>query len=367
MSSATDLLKPLRVGIVGAGANTQARHIPGLRAIPGVTIAALCNRTRASGTRVADRFQIPRVTDHWRDLVGMPGLDAIVIGTWPHLHAEVTLAALAAGKHVLTEARMARTLAEAETMLGASRAHPERVAQIVPAPLSLDFDATIRTMIEEGALGQLREITVTQVSAVYADQRTPLSWRQDFELSGVNTLALGICYEMVERWLQVEPVAVMADAAVFTPERTNESGASIRVGVPDSVTVLARYADGMRLVAHLSAVARGEARSEIRLHGSRASLRLDLNRQELWLAPAGTAETAVPIPTHLRRGWRVEEDFVTSIRTGAPVHLTDFGRGVSYMRFTEAVWRAWSDFDRKATPLNPPPAGSSHPDSGRRI
>ena len=43
-----------------------------------------------------------------------------------------------------------------------------------------------------------------------------------------------------------------------------------------------------------------------------------------------------------RRGWRVEEDFVDSIRKGAPVRLTDFARGVGYMRVTEAIWRSWS-------------------------
>lgn len=72
------------------------------------------------------------------------------IGTWPYLHAEATIAALEHGKHVLCEARMACDLAEAQAMDAAAQAHPDLVAQIVPAPFSLDFDATILQMLQSG-------------------------------------------------------------------------------------------------------------------------------------------------------------------------------------------------------------------------
>ena len=59
---------------------------------------------------------------------------------------------------------------------------------------------------------------------------------------------------------------------------------------------------------------RTPARSEIRLNGSKAGLRLDLARSELWLTKAGEAEQPVVIPAEQRRGWRVEADFIDSIR-----------------------------------------------------
>lgn len=352
--ASTQTLKPLRIGIVGAGANTQARHIPGLRAMPGVTVAALCNRTRASSEQAAAKLGVPKVVDHWRELVEAPDLDAIVIGTWPYLHAEITQAALAAGKHVLTEARMARTLAEAEAMLAASQARPDLVAQIVPAPMSLDFDATIQGMLADGTLGALREVRVTHTNAAVAAEQTPATWRQNVELSGFNTMALGIYYEMVLRWLRSEPETLVADAAVFTRERTDTDGKKVSVPIPDSVSVLARYRTGTRLIAHFSGVERGTSANEIRLNGSRASLRLDFNRKELWLSGEGGTETMFTVPVELRRGWRVEEDFIHSIRTGEPVRLTDFASGVNYMRFTEAVWRGWSGFEKKATIVGDP-------------
>ena len=106
----------IRVGIVGAGANTRLRHIPGLQAIEEVEIVSVANRTIESARRVAREFGIPKVFDHWEDLVMARDLDAVVIGTWPNLHCAVTLAALDAGKHVLCEARMARNAKEARAM-----------------------------------------------------------------------------------------------------------------------------------------------------------------------------------------------------------------------------------------------------------
>ena len=97
----------LRVGVVGASANTRKFHIPGLQRQPGVEVVAVANRSLESGRRAASEFAIPRVVGHWRAITEDDGIDAVCIGTWPYLHAPVTIAALEAGKHVLCEARMA--------------------------------------------------------------------------------------------------------------------------------------------------------------------------------------------------------------------------------------------------------------------
>lgn len=331
----------LRIGIVGAGANTRTKHLPLLLAIPGVKVVMVANRSAASTQSVAKDFGIPGVARHWREVVAAPDVDAVVIGTWPYLHAEATCAALANGKHVLTEARMAAHLAQAETMMAAAKARPELVAQIVPAPMSLDFDAAIAERLP--ALGRLREVCVTHTGGQFADAAAPLGWRQEFALSGVNTLMLGINYEMVLRWLGEDPVWVQADAAVFTARRKRPEGGEGEVEIPESVTVLGRYATGVRLVMHFSGVELGQPRHEIRLNGELGALRCDLLSQKLWHTALGDAERSVEPTPAQRRGWRVEEDFVASIRDGAPVRLTDFASGLRYMRVTDAVWRSWSD------------------------
>jgi predicted dehydrogenase len=354
--------KPVRIGVIGAGGNTRTRHIPGFKAIPGVEVVAVCNRTLASGEKVAKEFGIPKVTDNWKEIVEAPNIDAICIGTWPNLHGKLTVAALRAGKHVLTEARMARNLAEAELMLAESKLHPRLVAQIVPAPLSLPFDATIIDLLQAGTLGTLREVFLTATTDGLADSALPLSWRQNLTLSGKNTLYLGIYYEMILRWLGRAVTSLVADAAIFSKERKDEEGVPQATTIPESVTVLGSYAavtaptaatnapwavnwqpTGARLVAHFSGVETSAPRAEIRVNGSKGGLRLDLAKGELWLRLRGEAEKPVVIAPEKRGAWRVEADFIDSIRDGKPVRLTDFETGVKYMQFTEAVWESWSN------------------------
>lgn len=347
----------IRIGVIGAGTNTRVKHIPGFQAIPGVSVVAVCNRTKESGAAVAKEFGIPTVTDDWREVIESPDIDAVCIGTWPNMHGKLATAALRAGKHVLTEARMARNLAEAEMMQGEALARPTLVAQIVPAPMSLAFDATVIDLLHHGALGVLREVLLTATNDALADVTLPLTWRQDYSLSGKNTLMMGIYYEMVMRWLARGVSSVLADAAIFTRERKDREGVPQQTTVPESITILGSYAassvptlgDGARFVAHFSGVERSGVRSEIRLNGSKAGLRLDLAKNELWLTGEREAEKLVQIAPEKRGVWRVEADFIESIRDGNPVRLTDFSTGVEYMRFTEAVWQSWNSGSQRIT------------------
>ena len=147
--------KTIRVGFIGAGGNTRLHHIPKLKAQPGVELVAVANRTKESGERVAREFGIARVHGDWREIVQAKDVDAVCIGTWPYTHCEMTLAALAAGKHVLCEARMAMNAAEGRRMLDAARRAPSLVSQLVPAPHTLEVDPTIQRLLAEGYLGEV--------------------------------------------------------------------------------------------------------------------------------------------------------------------------------------------------------------------
>src|SRR5947207_7072028 len=64
--------KPLRVGLIGAGANTRLRHLPGLLALPDVQLLAVCNRRPESTAAIAREFSIPCTFEHWQDMVALP-------------------------------------------------------------------------------------------------------------------------------------------------------------------------------------------------------------------------------------------------------------------------------------------------------
>ncbi|HSR23085.1 MAG TPA: Gfo/Idh/MocA family oxidoreductase, partial [Candidatus Eisenbacteria bacterium] len=240
--------KTIRVGFVGAGANTRKHHLPKLKAQPGVELVAVANRSKESGDRVAREFGIGRVHADWREIVDAPDIDAVCIGTWPYMHCAMTTAALERGKHVLCEARMAMNAAEGRRMLEASRKAPHLVAQLVPAPHTLEVDATIQTLLGEGFVGDVLAVELQASGGRFVEPDAPMHWRQDIELSGHNILNMGIWYEAMMRWLgPAQRVTAMTKIAV--PRRRDAGGASPEVRVPDHVDILAQLRGGA--VGHL--------------------------------------------------------------------------------------------------------------------
>ena len=331
----------VRIGIVGAGNNTRLRHIPGFRAIPGVEIVGVVNRTRESSERVAREFGIPRIYDHWLELVQDPEIDAVCIGTWPYLQCPVTLEALENEKHVLTEARMAMNADEARLMLEASRRKPHLVTQIVPAPLTFKVDPTVMDLLDQGYLGEPIAVELRYfLRRDFPDPSAPLHWREDRDLSGYNTLFLGIWYEIVMRWLG-PAVRVTAMTKTVVRQRRDAEGRLRAVEIPDHLDVVAEMACGAQLHMLMSAVAGMAPRNEVWLFGREGTLFLDLDRLELYGARRGDGELRpIPIPPEKEGRWRVEEEFINAIRGKERVKLTDFVTGVRYMEFTEAVIRS---------------------------
>ena len=331
----------VRVGVVGAGANTRERHIPGLQAIEGVEVISVCNRRPDSSEQAVARFGIPRIYRHWWELVAADDSDAIVIGTWPNLHARVTLAALAAGKHVLCEARMARDLSEAREMLEASQTQPQLVAQVVPSPYTLGVDATVKRLLAEGFLGEVLAIEVSEKGA-FLDREAPLHWRQNADISGKNIMGMGIWYEAIVRWVGEATRVVGKGRTAVRMRRDPETGRSRVVGVPDHLDIVAEMACGAQAhfgLSRLSGLAPG---LEISLYGSDGTLQVRDGR--LFGARRGADRLEeVPIPPSEVGGWRVEEEFVAAIRGEEPIRLTTFEDGVKYMAFTEAVHRSMAE------------------------
>jgi predicted dehydrogenase len=330
-------MSDIRVGIVGAGANTTSRHIPLFQAIDGVKIVGLVNRSEESSLSVSHRFGIPKTYDCWEQAVADPDTNAIVIGTWPYLHCPVTLAALDAGKHVLTEARMAMNAEEARHMLDASLAKPELVTQVVPSPITLFADDTIKRLIDEGYLGQLIAVE-SRIRGGFIESDSPMHWRQNRDLSGNNVLAMGIYYEAIVRWVD-RATSVVSRARTFTAQRRNELGEMQTVRVPEHLDVIADLEDGAQLHLQQSALTAFLEDDAIYLFGSEGTLRLTGDR--LFGGRKGDEQlTEIAISSSKRGEWQVEADFVAAIRGQRAVTLTTFADGLHYMQFTDAVARS---------------------------
>ena len=334
--------KTIRVGFVGAGANTRKHHLPKLKAQPGVELVAVANRSKESGDRVAREFGIGRVHDDWQEIVEASDIDAVCIGTWPYMHSVMSIAALERGKHVLCEARMAMNAGEGWRMLEASRKAPHLIAQLVPAPHTLEVDATIQTLLGEGFVGEVLAVELQTSGGRFVEPDAPLTWRQDIGLSGHNILNMGIWYEAMMRWLgPAQRVTAMTKVAV--PHRKDATGAPHDVRVPDHVDILAQFRGGA--VGHLrfSSVTGLALASEAWIFGSEGTLRLEADTLRLTGGRRGeSALREIPVPPKTRIGWRVEEEFVNAIRGREKIARTSFEDGVRYMEFTDAVTRSAS-------------------------
>jgi len=336
----------IRIGIVGLGGNTRLRHVPGFRACQDVEIVGVCNRRTESTQAAAAESGIPKTYSRWEDLVEDPAIDAVMIGTWPYLHRDISVAALKAGKHVLTEARMARNAMEARQMFAASQQHPELVTQIVPSPFGLRVHRAVKDLLAEGFLGQLREVVVLGINNTVADPTSPLHWRQSAELSGLNMLALGILHETLVRWIP-HPTRVLAQTQIFTPTRHDPATGRVKhVGTPDSVQILteipgnARGIPGnARGIYHLSGAVYHGPGTQIHLYGSEGSLKYSFDGEDRVSIGRKDERSLreLEIPPEKAGGWRVEEEFINAIRGIEAVQFTDFATGVRYMEFTEAV------------------------------
>ena len=341
----------VRVGFIGAGANTRLRHLPGFKAIEGVEIVSVANRSRESGQRIADEFNLPTVYDSWEELIESPDTNAICIGTWPYMHCTLVLAALDNDKHVLTEARMAMDADEARAMLDASRSKSGLVAQIVPAPHTLKVDNTIKGLIADGYLGEILSVDLRVHQGGFIDSDAPYHWRHNRDLSGYNIMQKGIWYEAMMRW--IGPAAsVTALTRVNTKTRLDEGGTRRFITIPDHVEILCEMVSGPVVHMRFSTVTGLAPGDEVWLFGTEGTLKLDAGAMTLHGGRRGDDSLSeIEITPDKVGGWRVEEEFINAIRGLEPVTHTSFDDGVRYMDFTEAVTRSAESGNKVSLPL----------------
>ncbi|MGW4339816.1 Gfo/Idh/MocA family protein [Rhodococcus koreensis] len=340
----------LRIGMVGAAEIARLRHIPGLRDIEGVELAAVVNNTPDSSRRAATEFGFKRCHKDWTTLVSDEDIDAVFVCTPPVLHAEITIAALQAGKHVFCQGRMARNLGEARAMLAADEAS-SNTTMLCPPPHYMAVEQVVQRMIDEGAIGEVRHVVVSHTNDLYLDPAAPRHWRQVRALQGENILDVGVTAEVLHRLFG--PVRELsARSATWVPHR--QSGTeTAAVELPDSVSILGRFETGALLTATFSGAVRGGAEHMV-LHGSRGTLRFFAHRVEMSL-DTGEGERPVSLDQRELRTWGVEREFVTAIRQGRKGNPS-FHEGARYMAFSQAVAEAIATGDAVAVPSTPWPS-----------
>ena len=243
---------------------------------------------------------------------------------------------------------MAMNAKEAHIMRMVSRQKTHLIAQIVPSPMTLRADNTIKRRIAEGYIGDVLAIEA-RAGGAFLDSESALQWRQDFDLSGLNIMSMGIWYEALMRWVG-EATRIMAMGKTFVKMRPDADGVMRSVRIPEHIDVVGDLACGAQLHIQVSTVAGLAGAPEVYIFGSDGTLRFSGNK--LYGGQKGDTElNEIDIPDTEAGGWRVEEEFVNAIRGEEVITHTDFDTGVKYMEFTEAVTRSMQSGTAITLPL----------------
>jgi len=286
----------LRVGFVGAGWSDRVQ-IPAFR-LGGLIPQAIAASTRANAERVAARHAVPDVHGDWRGLIDNPAVDIVSICTPPALHAEIAIAALQAGKHVISEKPTALNVAQAEAMLAAAQAAPGQLAIIDHELRFHPQRLHLRQLIKEGYVGTLLHVQLDRLGADRLDPASPWDWWSDVEQGGGMLNALGSHLFDLARWLAGRIESITAQLQIGHLYRPDAAGAALRpVTADDHAHLLLRFANGAQGTITASGLTPGGYGMSILVVGSEGALRLD-NKDQLWGMrgdyPGGQWETIRP-------------------------------------------------------------------------
>ncbi|MBO8193749.1 Gfo/Idh/MocA family oxidoreductase [Streptomyces oryzae] len=292
-STAPAAAPPLGVGMVGYAFMGQA-HSQGWRTVGRVfdlplspALAAVCGRDPAAVRAAAGRLGWAAAETDWRALIARPDVQLVDICTPGNSHAEIALAALEAGKHVLCEKPLANTVEEAEAMAQAARAARERgqVAMVGFNYRRTPALALARRMVADGRLGELRHVRVSYLQDWLVDPAFPLAWRLRKEAAGSGALGdLGAhAVDLAQHLAGSHLAGVSAQTETFVRERPLRGGEPDgelgQVTVDDAAVFTGRLASGALASFEVTRVAAGRKNAlRVELNGTLGSLAFDLER-----------------------------------------------------------------------------------------
>jgi len=270
---------------------------------------------------------------NWPELLALPDIDIIWIGTPPVMHSAVTVSALEAGKHVFCQARMSMDLAEAEEMLAASKRYPELVTMLCPPPMGMRADLLVKKLLAEDYIGRPHHVRLQSFASNYLDPSVPPHWRQRIEISGLHVLTLGIYVEVLQRWLG-DINGVFARGKIIQPIRQG-----YEVIIPDLLTVLCAFDNGAEGVLEFSGINTLAPSDRVEIYGSNGTLTYDFDSDVVQAGKVGDRGLhVVELPAELETEWRVEEDFLAAVKSKGRVRPhPNFEDGLRYMRVVQAV------------------------------
>lgn len=292
----------LGIGLIGyafmGAAHSQAwRNAPRFFDLPlHPDLNVLCGRNADAVQAAATKLGWTETETDWRKLLGRDDVQLIDVCTPGDSHAEIAIAALEAGKHVLCEKPLANTVAEAEAMTAAAE---KASAQGIRSMVGFTYRrvpaiALARKLVADGKIGTVRHVRAQYLQDWISDPEAPLSWRLDKEKAGSGALGdIGAHIVDLTQFITGDRIAeVSGQLETFVKERpkaAEHSGLSGTastergpVTVDDAAVFITKFKSGALGVFEATRFATGRKNAiRIEINGSSGSLAFDFEDMNL--------------------------------------------------------------------------------------
>lgn len=296
-SSENPTAQPLGVALIGYEFMGRA-HSHAWRTVgsvfpdsPAVARRVIVGRDEAKVREAADVLGWEEAATDWREVIARDDVHIIDICTPGALHAEIAIAALEAGKHVLCEKPLANTAEEAERMAAAAEAAARRgtVAALGFTYRRVPALVQARDLITAGRLGTIRQVKASYLQDWLVDESSPMTWRLRKETAGSGALG-DIASHAIDQvgFLTGQCIrSVRGRLATMIPERPGPDGPE-EVTVDDAAWATLELEDGAIASVEVSRLATGRKNQlQVEVYGTDGALRFDLESpNELWFLDA---------------------------------------------------------------------------------
>ena len=301
----------LGVGMVGyafmGAVHSQAWRTAGrffhLPFAPAMT--ALCGRDAGAVAAAAERMGWSSAETDWKDMITRDDVHLVDVCTPGDVHAEIAIAALEAGKHVLCEKPLANSVAEAEAMVAAAQAAAGRGVRSMVAfnYRRVPALALARRIVADGLLGTVRHVRAQYLQDWIVDPQFPLVWRLRKDKAGSGALGdIGAHIVDLAQFVTGQTIdGVSGLTETFVKERplpeasaglsASGGGGTGDVTVDDAALFLARFSDGALGVFEATRFATGRKNAmRLEINGSAGSLAFDFESMNELLFHDGTED-----------------------------------------------------------------------------
>jgi len=313
-----------------ASAAARWCHLNSVPAAP--DIVAVSDVNAAATAWFTNHFPAMRAYGDYRDLLADPSIDAVYVAVPHHLHEEIYIAAIRAGKHLFAEKPFGIDLAAAERIFAEVQAHPEVLVRVSSEFPFYPAAVRIARMIERGEFGKIFEIRAGFLHSSDLEPTKPINWKRRVATNGeygcMGDLGLHVLHLPLR--FGFRPANVRALLSKVVDHRPGADGALVPTETWDNAILACMTTDRIPMVLETKRISPGDTNTwYIRILGTENSAEFTTHRPK-------TLRT-MPYRAGQPQAWCGEDLGYDSVTPGITGHIFEFG-------FPDAILQMWASF-----------------------